>query len=241
MTHQVRTFARRAIWVLPVWAALLFFGTLTHQPDPQTAFGDFAAYVTTDRFLASHLLNSILGAAIGSIGVIGLMLLLQDTKAAGKALTGMVATVVANSHLLNLWRCSLRPACHGSSVSSGAGECTRVLQQRVCSPSFSYGACVTVAVHRGRRVHRHGYHCEWTLAALDRMGVCNHNGRLRSQQLPSSCRADRHVSLAFRRNRRARVDCQSRAPRAQRLDRSCCSRLGRFALPALCPECCIIF
>jgi hypothetical protein len=37
------------------------------------------------------------------------------------------------------------------------------------------------------------------------------------------------------------VDCQSRAPRAQRLDRSCCSRLGRFALPALCPECCIIF
>jgi hypothetical protein len=97
MTHQVRTFAHRAIWALPVWAALLFLGTLSHQPDPQTAFGDFAAYVTTNGFLLSHLLNSITGAAIGSIGVIGLMLLLQETKAAGKALTGMVTTVAGNT------------------------------------------------------------------------------------------------------------------------------------------------
>jgi hypothetical protein len=97
MTHLVRMFARGAIWALPVWAAMLFLGTLTHQPDPQTAFGDFAAYVTTNQFLASHLINSILGAAIGSIGVIGLMLYLQDSNAAGKALTGMVATVAANT------------------------------------------------------------------------------------------------------------------------------------------------
>lgn len=97
MTDQVRTFALRAIWALPIWAALLFLGTLTHQPDPQTAFGDFATYVTTNQFLLSHLLNSIVGAAIGSIGVIGLMLLLQETKAIGKALTGMVATVAANT------------------------------------------------------------------------------------------------------------------------------------------------
>ena len=96
MTHQVRTFARGALWALPVWAAMLFLGTLTHQPDPQTAFDDFAAYVTTSEFLVSHLFNSILGAAIGSIGVIGLMLYLQDSKVAGKAITGMVATVAAN-------------------------------------------------------------------------------------------------------------------------------------------------
>jgi hypothetical protein len=75
---------------------MLFLSTLTHQPDPQTAFDDFAAYVTTNEFLLSHLLNSILGAAIGSIGVIGLVLFLQDSKAAGKALSGMVATVAAN-------------------------------------------------------------------------------------------------------------------------------------------------
>ena len=97
MTHQVRTFARRAIWALPVWAAMLFLGTLTHQPDPQTAFGDFASYVTTNQFLVSHLLNSILGAAIGSVGVIGLMLYLQDSNVASKAITGMVTTVAANT------------------------------------------------------------------------------------------------------------------------------------------------
>jgi len=97
MTRQVRRFARGAIWALPVWAALLFFGTLTHQPDPQTAFDDFAAYVTTNQFLVSHLLNSIAGAAIGSIGVIGLMLFLQNSKVAGKAIAGMVATVAANT------------------------------------------------------------------------------------------------------------------------------------------------
>jgi hypothetical protein len=96
MKHQVRTFARGALWLLPVWAALLFWATLTEQPDPLTAFADFAAYVTTSQFLLSHLLGSIVGAAIGSIGVIGLMLYLQDSKVAGRAIIGMVATVTGN-------------------------------------------------------------------------------------------------------------------------------------------------
>lgn len=93
----VRAFIRGVIWALPIWAAMLFLGTLTHQPDPQTDFANFAAYVTTKQFLLSHLVNSIGGAAIGSIGVIGLMLYLQDTKVAGKAITGMVSTVVGNT------------------------------------------------------------------------------------------------------------------------------------------------
>ncbi len=97
MTQQVRTFARRSLWVLPVWALTLFLGTLTHQPDPQTDFAGFAAYVTTTSFLLSHLINSITGAAIGSIGVVGLMLYLQDSKVAGRAITGMVATVASNT------------------------------------------------------------------------------------------------------------------------------------------------
>lgn len=97
MTQQVRTFARGALWALPVWAVMLFLGTLTHQPDPQTDFAGFATYVTTTRFLLSHLINSITGAAIGSIGVVGLMLYLQDSKVAGRAITGMVATVVSNT------------------------------------------------------------------------------------------------------------------------------------------------
>jgi hypothetical protein len=97
MSPKVNTFARLALWALPVWSGLLFFGTLTHQPDAQTDFAGFAAYVTTTQFLFSHLFASILGAAIGSIGAIGLALYLQDTRAAGRAITGMVGAVLGNT------------------------------------------------------------------------------------------------------------------------------------------------
>ena len=99
MAPKVRRFARIALWALPIWAALLFLSTVTQQPDTETAFADFAEYVTTTQFLVSHLVGSILGAALGSIGVIGLMLYLQDSRAAGKAITGMVATVIGNTLL----------------------------------------------------------------------------------------------------------------------------------------------
>jgi hypothetical protein len=97
MTQQVRSFACAALWALPVWAAMLFLGTLTHQPDPQKDFAGFAAYVTTNSFLLSHLINSITGAAIGSIGAVGLMLYLQDAKVAGRTITSMVAMIVSNT------------------------------------------------------------------------------------------------------------------------------------------------
>lgn len=94
---QVRTFVRVAIWSLPLWAAMLFLGTLTHQPDPQTEFAKFAAYVTTSQFLFSHLVYSIAGAAIGSICMIALALHLQDSAVAGKAIAGTVAFVAGNT------------------------------------------------------------------------------------------------------------------------------------------------
>jgi hypothetical protein len=97
ITRSVRKFARAALWLLAIWAALLFLSTITHQPDTRTDFPGFAAYVTTSQFLLSHLVGSILGAALGSIGVVGLMMYLQDSKAAGKATIGMVATVIGNT------------------------------------------------------------------------------------------------------------------------------------------------
>jgi hypothetical protein len=97
MSNTARTFARMGLWALPVWAAMLFAGTLTHQPDAQTAFPDFAKYVTTTEFLWSHLINSIVGAALGSIGVVALMLYLQDSRAAGRAIAAMVCTILGNT------------------------------------------------------------------------------------------------------------------------------------------------
>ena len=103
MTQQVRTFARAALWALPVWAAMLFLGTLTHQPDPQKDFAGFAAYVTTNSFLLSHLINSITGAAIGSIGAVGLMVYLQDSKVAGRAIAGMVVMIISNTMVASIF------------------------------------------------------------------------------------------------------------------------------------------
>ncbi|MGB8984537.1 MAG: hypothetical protein WCC12_21905 [Anaerolineales bacterium] len=103
MTQQVRAFARGALWVLPVWAVMLFLGTLTHQPDPQEDFTSFAAYVTTTSFLLSHLINSIAGAAVGSIGAVGLMLYLQDSKVAGRAIIGTIATIAGNTLLSSIF------------------------------------------------------------------------------------------------------------------------------------------
>ena len=50
---------RLGLWALPVWAVLLFYSTLSHQPPPQAQFAAWARYVTTPEFLASHLIGSI--------------------------------------------------------------------------------------------------------------------------------------------------------------------------------------
>jgi hypothetical protein len=53
--------------------------------------------VTTTSFLLSHLINSITGAAIGSIGVVALLLYLQDSKVAGRVIIGMIAMIISNT------------------------------------------------------------------------------------------------------------------------------------------------
>ena len=64
--------ARLGLWALPVWAVLLSASTITHQPDPKTDLAGWSRYVTTTEFLASHLIASILGAAIGALGLVAL-------------------------------------------------------------------------------------------------------------------------------------------------------------------------
>ncbi len=46
--------ARRWVWALPAWGALLAISTVTHQPDYKTDFGGYADYVTTVPFLISQ-------------------------------------------------------------------------------------------------------------------------------------------------------------------------------------------
>ena len=88
--------ARHGLWALPVWAALLFVSTITHQPDPKTDLAGWSRYVTTTEFLASHLVASILGAAIGALGMIALGAVLASRGHPRAGLWVMVTGVIAN-------------------------------------------------------------------------------------------------------------------------------------------------
>ena len=92
----VGRYARRGLWALPVWAALLLAGTLTHQPDARTDFPAYARYITTDSFLLSHLGASILGAGIGTLGFTALAVRLAGRRPR-LALWALVAAVLGNT------------------------------------------------------------------------------------------------------------------------------------------------
>lgn len=85
------------MWAAPVWAVLLFIGTLEHQPPPQTAFPEYAQFITTTTFLISHLGASILGAAFGTVGLAALFVILVQRGAGALATWAFVLFVVGNT------------------------------------------------------------------------------------------------------------------------------------------------
>jgi hypothetical protein len=84
------------LWLLPVYGAMLAVSTLTHQPSFRTDFPGYARYITTDIFLASHLILTIGGAALGSIGVVSALLYLVRGRAGTTAYIGGAMTLAAN-------------------------------------------------------------------------------------------------------------------------------------------------
>jgi len=96
-TPPAARIVRRGLWALPAWAALLFYGTLTHQPPPQTQLAAWSRYVTTPEFLASHLIASILGAAIGIIGMVALAVFLAGRGRPRAAVWGLVTGVTGST------------------------------------------------------------------------------------------------------------------------------------------------
>ena len=92
----IEMYARRGVWALPIWGVLLFYGTFTHQPPYQTEFEAWSRYVTTTEFRVSHLVASILGAAIGIIGFIALSVALSP-RAPRLATWALVTGVLGNT------------------------------------------------------------------------------------------------------------------------------------------------
>lgn len=95
-TATATRFARLGLWLIPVYGALLAVSTLTHQPDYDTDFESYADYITTDRFLASHLGASIAGAALGLLGVVAALAFLVRGPAVTAAILGAASMIVGN-------------------------------------------------------------------------------------------------------------------------------------------------
>ena len=101
MGADLDRYARRGLWAVPIFAATLFAGTITHQPPPQTELAAWSAFVTTNEFLFSHLVFSIGGAAFGAIGsvALGIVLILRGSPKLGLwgLLTGVTANVLGST------------------------------------------------------------------------------------------------------------------------------------------------
>ena len=135
------TWARRCIWLLPVWGLLLVLSTLTEQPDFNTDFEGYARYITTTPFLLSHLLASIGGAALGCIGAVALGVHLATSRAARMALWGMAtfaASQVLTSSVFGV-AAFFQPAV-GRAYLEGQQAVTRAINSEV------YGAAEIFAV-----------------------------------------------------------------------------------------------
>jgi hypothetical protein len=92
----VARYSRIGLWALPIFAFLLGVGTITHQPPPETDLAGWSRYVTTDEFLASHLIASIGGAVFGAIGAIALGLVLMRRGSVRLGLAGLLTGVSGN-------------------------------------------------------------------------------------------------------------------------------------------------
>jgi hypothetical protein len=86
---------RRGLWLLPIAGALTLWATLEHQPDVTSEFTSWARFVTTDRFLAHHLVGSIAGQAIWILGAGAVTTLaLMTGRRHRAALAGFALTVL---------------------------------------------------------------------------------------------------------------------------------------------------
>jgi hypothetical protein len=161
--------ARRGIWLLPVYALLLALSTVTHQPDYTTDFPGYAKYVTTGTFLASHLAASILGAGLGIVGTVALGVLLAAGRSATPAMVGLACTLVGNVLFTAIFAAAAfaQPAI-GKAWLNGAHDVATSVNSDVYGPplfaTFAVGAPLFIAgaILMGVAVKRHSPKLRWS-------------------------------------------------------------------------------
>src|ERR671911_3157242 len=85
---------------LPLFGVLTFWSSLDPQPDPNTHYEAFSRFVTTDHYVLSHLLGSILGLVFAIFGTFALGAYLANGRAGRLGLVAMVLTVMGSALFL---------------------------------------------------------------------------------------------------------------------------------------------
>jgi len=100
--NNTANWIRLGLLALPVYGLLTFWTTLDPQPDPSTDYEASVRYVSTNYYVLSHLLGSILGLVFAIFGVFALGAYLAKGRAGRLGLVAMVITVVGNALFLPL-------------------------------------------------------------------------------------------------------------------------------------------
>jgi hypothetical protein len=85
---------------LPLYGALTFWSSLDPQPDPNTHYEAWSRYVTTDHYVLTHVLGSILGLILAIFGTFALGAYLTRSRAGRMGLWAMVITVLGSALFL---------------------------------------------------------------------------------------------------------------------------------------------
>jgi len=87
---------------LPLFGVLTFWSSLDPQPDPNTRFEAWSRFVTTDHYVLTHLLGSILGLILAIFGTFALGAYLSTSRAGRLGLVAVVVTVLGSALFLPL-------------------------------------------------------------------------------------------------------------------------------------------
>lgn len=95
--------AAGGLWLLPVYGLLLAVSTLTHEPDHAVDFEAWSRYVTTDVFVVSHVVASIIGAGLGLVGAAAALVFLVRGPAVNTASVALALTILGNVLFIGLF------------------------------------------------------------------------------------------------------------------------------------------
>jgi uncharacterized membrane protein len=85
---------------LPLYGALTFWSSMNPQPDPSTHYEAWSRFVTTDHYVWTHVIGSIVGLILAIFGTFALGAYLANSRAGRLGLVAMVLTVLGSALFL---------------------------------------------------------------------------------------------------------------------------------------------